>query len=627
MPHPIKTLFFLLISGIATAQNPQLMTVPYISGLVKPVEITHCKDSRLFIIEQDGRIRIVKNDTLLSIPFLDIDTQVKSTGNEQGLLGLAFHPDYKNNGYFYVNYINNNGNTTVSRFAVDPLDSNRAVVNSELVLLTVNQPYANHNGGDLLFGQDGYLYIPLGDGGSANDPQNRSQNTLERLGKTLRIDVNHGNLFAIPPDNPFLNDSNYLPDIWNLGLRNPWRTCFDQTTGDFWIGDVGQNVWEEIDFQESTSAGGENYGWRCYEASVPFDTTGCQAAATFSMPVYEFSHSTGNCSVTGGEVYRGSKYSNLFGHYLFSDFCMPILRTIKKTGNQFIFANNTNWSGAGISCFGQDWRGELYAANLYNGQVRKIIDTSSCIPVAWLADADTISICGSSTKLISPYGDSLNYSWMFNGSQLPSITSNELTINQSGTYIISVTGTQGVCRNADTVYVNLKGSLTPVTMTGLSSNYCLTQSPATLTGNPTGGTFSGLGVIGNSFSPGLAGAGTILIQYSFTDNNGCTSKIIQETDVRNCAGILLNDARSRFNVYPNPAHDNLMIKFSEGVFDMKVLTIFDIYGKLIYSERISLSVNNKDVLVPTLNYPQGTYIIQLTDQAGVSSSKLFNVIH
>ncbi|MBK9399394.1 MAG: PQQ-dependent sugar dehydrogenase [Bacteroidetes bacterium] len=627
MSNSIKLLWMVLISGIVSAQTPQLNTIPFISGLVKPVDITHCNDSRLFIVEQDGRIRVVLNDTLLSTPFLDINPQVLSTGNEQGLLGLAFHPDYKTNGHFYVNYINNSGHTRIARFSVDPLDSNRALISSEIVLMTINQPYSNHNGGDLMFGNDGYLYIPMGDGGNANDPQNHSQNTLDRLGKTLRIDVNHGNLFAIPPDNPFLNNIAYLPEIWNSGLRNPWKASFDKLSGGFWIGDVGQNVWEEINYQDASSPGGENYGWRCYEASVAFNLTGCQAPSAFTMPVHEYAHANGNCSVTGGEVYRGSKYANLFGHYLFSDFCVPSIRTIKKTGNQFIHATNNSWTGAGISCFGQDFRGELYVANLYNGQVRKIADTSSCIPVAWLADEDTIQLCGNSATLKTPFGDSLFYSWYFNGAQVPGNTSNELSISQSGTYIVSVDGTQGICRNSDTVHVVLSGSSPIVSISGLDTNYCQNQSTAILTGNPSGGTFSGLGVNGNTFSPGQAGLGTILVQYSFTDNNGCTVKNIQATKVLSCAG--LNEAETDYitSMYPNPSNEKLTLKLNNHSGSDLMLNVFDVFGQLIHTDNTSVRSSSNEFTLSTQSYPQGTYLLKLSDPFGFVSTKLFTIIH
>ncbi len=581
MLHYLRIGLVSLLCGTAYAQTPQLAATSYISGLVKPIYITNCNDDRLFVVEQDGRIRIIQNDTLLLNPFMDINPQVLSTGNEQGLLGLAFHPDFKTNGYFYVNYINNNGNTNISRFSVDPLDSNHALSGSELILMTIPQPYSNHNGGDLRFGPDGYLYIPLGDGGSANDPQNRAQNPLERLGKSLRIEINHGNLYAIPPDNAYVNNANYLPEIWATGLRNPWKTCFDQFNGDFWIGDVGQNLWEEINHQSALSAGAENYGWRCYEASVPFNTTGCQPLNAFTLPVYEYSHTGGNCSVTGGEVYRGGKYTNLFGSYIFTDFCVPSFRLLKKTGTQYSYSTANSWPNAGISCFGQDWKGELYVANLYNGEVRKLIDTSGCVPVAWLADQDSVSICGTNGILRTPFADNLSYTWYYNGAQLSNASGNELSISQGGTYIVSVTGGAGICRNADTVYVSFTGATTPAAFSGLDTNYCLQQSSAFLIGNPSGGTFSGMGINGNSFTPSLAGTGTILIQYTFTDNNGCTTKQIQETEVKNCAGLEHNNEGLIAEIFPNPASDYLTLRLTKRVGNSLQVRMLDLCGKTL----------------------------------------------
>lgn len=627
MSKSINLLWILLFSLIANAQNPQLKIIPYISGLVKPVDITNCNDSRLFIVEQDGRIRVVINNTLITTPFLNINTQVLSTGNAQGLLGLTFHPNYKNNGYFYVNYINNSGHTRISRFSVDPLDSNIALISSEVVLMTINQPYTNNNGGELLFGPDGYLYIFMGDGGNANDPQNRAQNPLEKLGKTLRIDVNNGSLFAIPPDNPFINNSNYLPEIWHTGLRQPWKACFDNVNDGLWISDVGQNIWEEINYQNISSTGGENYGWRCYEASAAFNLTGCLTPATYTIPGYEYAHTNGNCSVIGGEVYDGAKYANLFGRFLFSDFCVPTLRTLKKTGNQFTFSTHSTWQGAGISSFGKDWRGDLYASNLYNGQIVKITDTSSCIPVAWLSNTDSIQICGTSGKLRTPFGDSLTYSWYRNGLQLPGMTNNEITVNQNGIYVVSVAGPQVGCNNSDTVYVSLTGSITSLTLNGLDTNYCINDPTVTLIGTPSGGTFSGIGVNGNTFSPTQAGTGTILVLYKYTDNNGCTTKLIKSTKILTCSGINEYGTGYISSIFPNPTNEKLTLKLNnESKNDLR-LRVFDQYGQLMFFDNSIINKNEQEYTLSTITYAQGIYLIELTDKQGSKTTKLFNVIH
>ncbi|MBF8285408.1 MAG: hypothetical protein HW378_4323 [Anaerolineales bacterium] len=264
------------------------------SGLDEPVDLKHAGDGsgRLFVIEQPGRIRIVENGELLPDPFLDIEPLVNSRGNEQGLLGLAFYPDYAANGLFFVNYTDVNGDTVVARYAVSADDPSRADPASAKIILQVDQPFPNHNGGDLVFGPDGYLYIGLGDGGSGGDPQGNGQNLNALLGKMLRIDVNHGDPYAIPPDNPFAGRAGARPEIWAYGLRNPWRYSFDRATGDLYIADVGQNAYEEVDFQPADSRGGENYGWNKYEGFHAYDGG---ATDGLTMPVAEYAHAVGGC--------------------------------------------------------------------------------------------------------------------------------------------------------------------------------------------------------------------------------------------------------------------------------------------------------------------------------------------
>ena len=373
-----------LICQPASAQVLSLET--FASGFNDPVDITNAGDGRLFIVEQDGVIRIVDEDgSVLPTPFLNIDPRVRSTGNEQGLLGLAFHPDYQNNGYFYVNYsINPSGDSRISRFKVTA-DPNIADPNSELIIYEFTQDFSNHNGGDLNFGPtDGYLYIGTGDGGSAGDPFNRAQNGLSPLGKMLRIDVDNpsnGNNYGIPASNPFVGNPAVLDEIWALGLRNPWRFSFDRQTHDMWIGDVGQNAWEEIDFQPASSAGGENYGWRCYEGNNSFNTGGCGPIGNYVFPVIAVNHS-GNCSITGGYVYRGQKYPNLIGKYLYTDYCSGRFWTLEPDGQG-------GWTNAlladlafGFTTFGEDQNGELYVANIGNGLVYRVTDSSLVVEVA-----------------------------------------------------------------------------------------------------------------------------------------------------------------------------------------------------------------------------------------------------
>jgi glucose/arabinose dehydrogenase len=322
-----------------------------VSGLQRPVDLQHAGDGtgRVFIIEKVGRIRILQDGQLLDFSYLDISDRVGSSGNEQGLLGLAFHPDYVENGLFFVNYTDKDGDTVIARYRVTA-DPNLADPASEVVLLRVNQPFANHNGGVLAFGPDGYLYAGLGDGGSAGDPFGNAQKLDNLLGKILRLDVDSAEPYAIPPDNPFGNE------IWAYGLRNPWRMSFDGQTGDLYIGDVGQGEWEEIDFVSAGAPGGINFGWDYFEGIHPFEGTPPQGAQ-FMPPVVEYSHGEG-CSVTGGYVYRGSMPA-WNGIYLYGDYCSgTIWGLIRSSGG---WQNRALFGAVGrITSFGQDGSGEVY---------------------------------------------------------------------------------------------------------------------------------------------------------------------------------------------------------------------------------------------------------------------------
>jgi glucose/arabinose dehydrogenase/subtilisin-like proprotein convertase family protein len=363
------------------------------SGLNKPTEIAHARDERLFVVEQPGRIRVIDgNGNLLGVPFLDIQSRVDSSGNEMGLLGLAFHPDYAANGYFYVYYTRNTGaslgRTRIARFEVSA-DPNLADANSEQVIMEFGQPFANHNGGALHFGPDGYLYIASGDGGGSGDPQNNAQNNHVLLGKMLRIDINgtagandgpdcniSGNRnYRIPPSNTFDDGTSGLgcDEIYASGLRNPWRFSFDRQTGDLWIADVGQNGYEEIDFILSGAAGGLNFGWRCFEGNHTFNSSGC--SGNYFFPMHEYPLTNGNCAVIGGFVYRGSAYPALTGHYFYTDFCNPAIRTLSGSPSNPIVSQVLPSGGISTpSSFGEDFFGELYIASLYSGTLYEIRD-------------------------------------------------------------------------------------------------------------------------------------------------------------------------------------------------------------------------------------------------------------
>jgi glucose/arabinose dehydrogenase len=359
--------------------TPSIALAPVVAGLSNPVFVTESPDSsgRLFIVEKTGTIRIYANGALLPTPFFDIHTSV-STGEEQGLLGLAFHPSFATNHRFYVNYTNAAGASVVSEYKASTTNPNVRDPASGRVILALKQPYANHNGGNLAFGKDGYLYIGFGDGGSAGDPGNRAQNLDVLLGKMLRIDVNgttSTTQYRIPASNPFVGKTG-RDEIWEYGLRNPWRFSFDKVTGDLWIGDVGQNSWEEVDHGTNKSNGpgrALNWGWRvmeglhCYNPSSGCSTTGK------ALPLTEYSHATnGRCAITGGYVYRGAAIPGLVGRYVFGDYCSGEIMAIDVTSTRPAPISVLLSSGHPISSFGQDKAGELYVVEL-DGSVQKIV--------------------------------------------------------------------------------------------------------------------------------------------------------------------------------------------------------------------------------------------------------------
>ena len=369
-------------AGVAVAQGgagwPEPVLNSVVGGLQSPVHITHAGDGsgRLFVVEQTGRIRIVKGGVLLGTPFLDISDRISCCG-ERGLLSVTFPPGYASKGHFYVDYTQQSGDTVVARYSVsaNPDVANR---DSEEVLLTIAQPYANHNGGQLAFGPvDGYLYIGMGDGGSGGDPQNRAQNPGELLGKILRIDVESGiHPYAIPPTNPYTQTVGYRAEIWALGLRNPWRFSFDRQTNDLYIADVGQDRYEEVNFQAASSPGGENYGWRIMEGSHCYSGPTCDQTGLV-LPVAEYDHSLG-CSVTGGIVYRGHDYPRMQGVYFYGDYCSGRIWGLRRAGTawQSSVLLTTAFS---ISTFGEDESGHVYVAD-YGGDIYLLGDVLATTP-------------------------------------------------------------------------------------------------------------------------------------------------------------------------------------------------------------------------------------------------------
>jgi len=384
---------------------PDIALTPVVSGLTRPLQVTHAGDGsgRLFIVEQDGRIRIWNGADADGI-FLDINGRVRSPadggGGEEGLLGLAFPPEYTRKGYFYVYYTNLDSNNQVSRFSLSG-DPNVADSSSEEPIILFPHPnQTNHNGGQIVFGPDGYLYIGTGDGGGGGDPYDNAQDLASLLGKILRIDTEIGwseivtgtnqvffplihtvktssLTYLIPDDNPFVDTAGARPEVWALGLRNPWRFSFDRSNGDLFIADVGQSTLEEVDYAPAASTGGENYGWDILEGTDCYGTANdCVPPPNYVPPVAEYPHfATGCTSITGGYIYRGASFPGMQGIYFYTDYCHGVFWGLQRNGNNWV-NQQLHDSGFGYAGFGEDEDGELYVANLSSGQVFQVIESA-----------------------------------------------------------------------------------------------------------------------------------------------------------------------------------------------------------------------------------------------------------
>lgn len=358
--------------------QPRISLALVATGLGKPTAIVSTPDPtdpRLFVADRAGVIRIIDGaGQPQQNPFLDIRDKVQAHG-EMGLLGVAFDPAYKTNGKFYVDYIDKSSNSVVASFKVSK-NADQADSSSEKILLTLAQPFPNHNGGNIAFGPDKYLYIAFGDGGSGGDPGNRAQNLNVLFGKILRIDIRKDSGYSIPPDNPFVGKADAKAEIWDWGLRNPWKFSFDKKTGDLWIADVGQNKIEEVDLEKAGGDGEFNYGWRCYEGSEAFNLADCKNRDSYTFPIVEYYHNQHRCSVTGGYVYRGKKYKVLSGKYFYADYCTgEVFMAEQKEGKwEATVVLDTPYQ---ITTFGQDGAGELYLADFATGSIYLIQDIAN----------------------------------------------------------------------------------------------------------------------------------------------------------------------------------------------------------------------------------------------------------
>ncbi|GJM33032.1 MAG: hypothetical protein DHS20C18_20330 [Saprospiraceae bacterium] len=569
--------------------------------------MTNAGDERLFVIEQAGIIKIIDGDgQVLPTPFLDIDSRVNSQSNERGLLGLAFHPNYAENGYFYVNYTQNSGDTRLSRFQVSADDPNQADPDSELIMLTADQPFSNHNGGHVAFGPDGFLYTGLGDGGSGGDPNNNGQNRLTFLGKMLRIDVDNGDPYTIPADNPFAEDDFTLDEIWALGLRNPWRFSFDRETGDLWIGDVGQGAWEEIDFQPANSTGGENYGWRCYEGNTAYNLSQCTGINDLTGPIHVYENGSNlGCSVTGGYVYRGSEFPKLTGFYLYTDYCSGRIWTLFQNENgvwhneELLNANNNIFAS-----FGEDQNGELYLVGR-NGTIYKIVElctgfelTSSVTDESCAGDADgsiDVTIAGGLAPI------SINWS---NGAE-----TEDLSGIEAGIYTVTAIDENGCEQKETLTVINSSPEAPMITISGTTlsvpDEYTAYQwyLEGELIEGATNATY-------DSSNPGIY---TVVV----TAANGCTTL---SDEVNLVLGVMEQLGLQKFEINPNPTSDLLQIRLESQRSGTFSLRLHSLSGSVIMEEKIELNRSFQKSM-DLRQLPAGTYILSL-EQGGLEVTRL-----
>lgn len=607
MKNNLLLLCAVFFSSFLSAQNLEL--VEFASGLNSPVDITSAGDDRLFITERDGTIRILNADgTIEAGDFLDIENIVTACGGscEIGLLGLAFHPNFVDNGYFFVNYTAiGGGNTHVSRFSVSTNNPNVADASTEVLLLNIPQPYGNHNGGGIKFGPDGYLYIGMGDGGSGGDPQAFSQNRQSFLGKMLRIDVDGGSPYGIPADNPFMNDDETLDEIWSIGMRNPWRFSFDRETGDMWVGDVGQNAWEEVDFEPAGSPGGLNYGWRCREGQSNFNTSNCPPTSELTDPIHVYQTSSGfgeGCSITGGFVYRGCKFPEFYGKYIYGDYCSSRIWALTPNGDgTYDNEELLNFSNNQISSFGEDNNGELYMAALGQGKIYKITETSNVFTI--LSEVTNPACPNEANGSIDLTAEGNNtFAWS-NGAMTEDIS--DLT---AGNYTVTVT-TESGCDNVENFTIEDPNTITfTITSTGETlSNTLNTEVNWILNGE--------IIATGVTFMPTISG------DYSATATtaDGCEA-------VSNIVNVFISSIEylvevDNIFIAPNPFQSELSITFNAVKKSDLTLRILNVDGKEMHQETFSAEgTTTRDLSLP--NLVSGIYFLHIGNEEGEFVQKL-----
>ncbi|MBP8917558.1 MAG: PQQ-dependent sugar dehydrogenase [Chitinophagales bacterium] len=591
--------------------QPKPGAVLIAAGFTEPVDIVHAGDDRLFIVERTGKIKILFPDSSVTT-FLDITSNVGSEGGEQGLLGLVFHPEYATNGYFYVNYTDLLGDTHISRFSVSGADPDVADPFSELNLIFLDQPAANHNGGDLNFGPDGYLYIFMGDGGGAG--HNRSQQIIDnKFGKILRLDVDGGTPYTIPSDNPYVG----IPgddEIWAIGLRNPWRCNFDRLTGDLFLADVGSESWEEINVIKSDTAEFFNFGWKCYEGNMLRPGPLCDTIiADFDFPVFVYPHDidSGGFAITGGFVYRGSEFPDLYGKYIFCDYVSGNFWTMEENASGFWTTEFYGYVVDHITSFGEDVNGELFACVNQTGNIYKIIDNCESFNLsAAITDASASTINNGAVDLILSGGQSpFTFNWS-NGSTMEDISS-----LFAGEYNVIVTDNIGCSKLLTATVDNLCGQATGIVSTPSTNSVNINWDDVGSVGyrifyKPVGpGSFTQINTpVSNINISGLIPS----TNYTFKIKNKCpgapgiftTNGNFTTLPLKNDGG----DVENSIIIYPNPAND---IIYYNGLTEMNLISVSDINGRIVKSQ-----VAEINGFMEIADIAAGIYIIKFKSESG-----------
>ncbi len=588
------------------------------SGFSSPVDIANAGDDRLFIVERGGRIRILNADGSINpSPFLDIDDRVRNSGgqSEQGLLALEFHHSFETTGWFYVHYTDNSGNTVVSRFSVDPSDPNTALPDSESIVFTLEQPFNNHNGGSIKFGPDNMLYIGMGDGGSANDPNNVSQNTGSLLGKMLRIDIDNGDPYTIPADNPFVNDPNVLDEIWAIGVRNPWKFSFDRVLGDMWIADVGQSQWEEVNFQEAGSPGGQNYGWRCREGNHDGVTSGC-AGMTFEPAAAEYNHEGfTHCSITGGYTYFPPG-NDALPIYIYADYCSGRFWGAFNTVPAGVISEQLNQiSGNAISTFGEDNNGELYAAALNNGRVFKLSFECNMEFDLDSRDASCNDVADGAIFIPNePYLYDLTSAYQLE--IINSVTGEEIqdpNLVPAGTY--QVTASRFGCSREFEVVINA-ANLEPIDVefNGTTDILSTTATNASYQWFLNGEIIPGA----TSQSIALGENGVYSLEVTFASGCIVASGVIVIDSITSTNNIeQINDMK----VQPNPVEDFMTLSIATESFAAFDLKITDISGKVHHNQDIEVH-GQTEINIDLQVLPSGVYLLIVSDGQATQTEQI-----